>query len=105
MYVGIDMQVMQRLVQLFFEGSTAAGFRISLTVILVVSKANVPASDGAWNQRECRRGGLVSRYEPLLLFSHSEQQCGNFFVGRVIVKMFLPQGRESRYVKSSIHVG
>ena len=40
------MQSMQRIVQLFFEGSSTARFRISLTVILVVINANVTYSDG-----------------------------------------------------------
>lgn len=45
----VYMQSMQRLVQLFFEGSSKARFRISLTVILVVINANVKYPDGTWS--------------------------------------------------------
>lgn len=53
------MQSMQRLVQLFFEGSSKARFRISLTVILVVINANITYSEGPWSQREFRRIDLL----------------------------------------------
>ena len=43
------MQFMQRLVQLFFESSSKARFRVSLTVILVVINANITYPDGTWS--------------------------------------------------------
>lgn len=105
MYVDIDMQFMQWLVQLFFESSIATSFCMSLIIILIVDKINnISNLNETWSQREFQRDELVNQYEALLLITHFKQQRDNFFVKRMIATMFLSQKHESCYVESSIHL-
>jgi len=52
---------------------SAAPYRVSFTVILVIINANVMSPDGTYIQRKKGQDSLVSQNISLLLFSHFEQ--------------------------------